>query len=143
MADEDAELLNAAMTIRGELAVLVPADADGLGAILDEGIAKAEAAPAGERTAIIDDIVDLLSRHEPTRERLQELAPVIDTDRGVPEAFWAPDQVLAGPDVDDDELIEITCGACNYVNKLPFRPPADDPGECQNPQGPRLLLKLA
>jgi hypothetical protein len=143
MADDDTELLNAAVTIRSELTVLVPTDAEALGATLDESIAQAHAVPAEERTAIIDDIVGLLIRHRPTRDRLQQLAPVLDTDRGVPEGLWALDQVLAGPGVDDDQMIEITCGACKYVNKLAFRPPADDPGDCQNPDKPRHDLKMA
>jgi hypothetical protein len=142
-ADEDTELLTAARTIRGELTTLVPADADALGAALDEHIPQAEAALAEERSAIIDDIVDLLSVREPTRERLRQLVPVIDADRGVPDAFWAPDQTLAGEVADDEQVIEITCGTCGYVNKLPFRPPADDPGDCQNPDKPPHLLKMA
>ena len=142
-ADEDAELLSAAMTIRDELVTLVPADADALGAALDEHITQAQAASAGERSAVVDGIIDLLNHRAPTRERLEELVPAIDTERGIPDFIWAPDQTLAGPPADDDQVVEITCQACCYVNKLRYRPPPDDPGDCQNPEKPRHLLKMA
>ena len=141
--EEDTEILIAAMTIRRELATLVPADADDLGATLDEHLTQVKAASSEERPAIVDDIMDLLSRHEPTRERLHQLVAVIDTDRGVPEGLWAPDAILAGAVGDDKQEVEITCLTCGYVNKRAFRPPTDDPPRCQNPAPPPHLLEMA
>lgn len=152
MTDNDAEVLRAAITIRQELPTLVPADAETLGVELNEHITKAEAVSGEERSTVIDEIYDLLTRREPTRERLRELAPVIDIDRGVAEGVWAPDQILAGdagdrlpPGApgDDKGVIEITCQTCSYLNKLAFRPPADDLPYCQNPTPPQHLLRMA
>lgn len=142
MADDaDTQVLNAAITIRAELEALAPDDADALGGALDEQIARAQAAPAAERPVHLDQIIDILSSHERTRERLYELNPVIDTDRGAPD-FWAPDQMLAGEGVQDAKLFSIICQTCQYENKLPFRPPEDDPPDCQNPNRPPHPLKL-
>ena len=141
--DEDAAVLAAAMTIRKELAALVPADAAALGATLDQHIARAKKASAAERPAIVDDIVGVLSGREPTRKRFQQLMPVIDIDRGVPAGVWAPDWVPPGHAMDDEELVEIACLRCQYVNRLAFRPADDDRPDCQNPDPPSHRLEMA
>ncbi len=153
MADDaDMQVLNAAITIRAELVALVPDDADALGVALDEQIARAQAAPAAERPVYLDQIIEILSSHERTRERFYELNPVIDTDRGAPD-FWALDQTLAGEVYASDQtapgevvqgakLLSIICQTCQYVNKLPFRPPEDDLPDCQNPNRSPHPLKL-
>ena len=152
MADDaDTQVLNAAITIRAELAALMPADADALGGALDEQIARARAAPAAERPVYLDQIIDILSSHERTRERFYELNPIIDTDRGAPD-FWAPDQTLAGVYASDEtlagkvvqgpKLLSFICQTCQYENKLSFRPPEDDLPDCQNPNRSPHLLKL-
>jgi len=142
MADDaDTQVLNAAITIRAELVALVPDDADALGGALDEQIARAQAAPAAERPVYLDQIIDILSSHERTRERLHELNPVTDTDRGAPD-FWVSDQLLAGEGVQEAKLLSIICQTCQYENKLPVRPPEDDLPDCQNPNRSRHTLKL-
>ena len=144
MTDEQgAEILSAAMTIRRELATLVPADADELGATLDEHLTRAKAASAEERPAIVDDIMDVLSRHEPTRERLHQLVAVIDTNRGIPDGLWPSDVIPPGKIGDDKQEVEITCLTCGYANEMAFRPPPDDPPRCQNPEPPSHLLGMA
>jgi hypothetical protein len=145
MADDaDTQVLNAAVTIRGELAALVPADADALGTALDELIRRVQATPQAERPPHVYEIIDMLSSREPTRERFVELCPDIDTDRGAAD-LWAFDQVLAGEDPDDNQpsdLISIICQTCHYENKLEFYPLADELPECQNPDVQAHLLKL-
>jgi hypothetical protein len=141
--EEDAAVLEAAMTIRGELAALAPADAEALGAALDQHIARAEAASAAERPAVVDDIFGVLSGNEPTRKRLRQLMPDTDTERGVPEGVWAPDWMTAGHAMDDEELVEITCLKCQYINRLAFRPAEDDRPDCQNPKPPPHPLEMA
>src|SRR5215831_10971327 len=122
MADDvETQIMNAAVTIRGELVVLVPADADTLGAELDEHIARARAVPPAELPPHLDEIIELLSRRGPTRKRLSELYPQIDRDRGAADV-WAPDQMLAGTASDDKKLFSFTCKTCQYKNKLPYRP---------------------
>jgi hypothetical protein len=140
--DPDAQVLSAAETIRDELDTLVPVDAKTLGDALDERIAKAKDVPAVERSATVDEIVEMLTRREPTRRRLVQLVPIIDTERGVAAGVWAPDWTLAGRPVDDNELIKIICQTCRHENKLAFLPPADDPPQCQNPEGPSHPLKM-
>ncbi|MCW2907371.1 MAG: hypothetical protein JWL68_2160 [Actinomycetia bacterium] len=158
--DPDAQLVSAAETIRDELDTLVPVDAETLGAALDEHIAKARAAPAAERPATVVDIVKMLTRHEPTRRRLVQLVPITVAERGVAAAgAWASDQILAGSPADvwaqywtlasdpaddkgDEGLVKIICQTCRHENKLAFLPPADDPPQCQNPEGPSHPLKM-
>ena len=144
--DADTQVLNAAITIRSELGTLVPADADAFGSALDERIARAQAAPTEELTVHVDEIIEMLALHRPTSERLHELCPFIDTDRGAAD-YSAFDQLLAGEfnqdgDPPPSDVVCITCQECHYVNKLPFYPTADDPPYCQNPDVSRHLLNL-
>lgn len=69
------ELLDAARTIRGELPELVP-DAS-LAARLDDLIAQME---TGE--PVDDDLFETLTGHDPLRQRLDELLPDEDPDKG-------------------------------------------------------------
>jgi hypothetical protein len=136
---EYGEVMRAAVTIRQELPKLLPGDAEAFGAALDVHITEAEAAPAGERSAVVGDIMNLLYRQKPTWTRFCELAPAL----GGAEAVWAADQLLAGEagggDPGDQE-VSVPCRTCGYVNTLGVYPAADDPPVCQNPEPPRHLL---
>jgi hypothetical protein len=143
---ESAHVLGAAVTIRDELTRLVPTDADALGTTLDAHIARARAVSPAERAELVDDIVAMLVRREPTRLRFQQLLNVFDASSGIPERIWAADWLTAGKvpdDVDDSGPVPITCRACGYVNNLAYRPPEDDRPACQNPQPPSHLLEMA
>jgi hypothetical protein len=132
------EVMRAAVTIRQELPELLPADAEALGAALDVHITEAEAAPAGERSAVVD-IMNLLYRRKPTWTRFCELAPSL----GGAESVWAAYQSLAGEvggGGPGDEDVPVPCRTCGYVNTLGVWPAADDPPVCQNPEPPRHLL---
>jgi hypothetical protein len=143
MADDmDAQILNAAVTIRRELVHLIPAEADTLGGVLDEHIAKAQAASAEDRPEFTDEIFEVLSRRAPTRRRLNELCLFADADRGAD--FSVFNQTLAGEVKEGKKLRSYICQTCNYPNMLAFRPPEDDPPECQNPDfEPHHPLKLS
>jgi hypothetical protein len=138
--DADTRILNAALAIRSELGALVPGDATPIRAALDDLLERAKSAFGQERSEIVDEILSLLTAHEPTRMRLRELDEVRDTERGAAADVWSPDQILAGSILDDGQLIEITCQACGYINRLAFRPPADDPPDCQNQASPHPLV---
>jgi hypothetical protein len=138
----DTQVLDAAMTIRAELATLVPAEADTLGEQLDQLIAHAGAAQGEERSATLDAIVEVLISREPTRLRLAELISIHDVPRGAGEEVWAGDGLLAGELADDGDVVVVACRACGFENQLAFRPTADDPPECQNPEPPQHPLKM-
>jgi len=138
--DADTRILNAALAIRSELAALLPGDSTRIRTALDDHLERAKSASGQERSEIVDEILDLLTAHEPTRMRLRELDEVRDTERGAAADLWSPDQILAGSILDDGQRIEITCEACGYINSLAFRPPADDPPDCQNRASPHPLL---
>lgn len=152
-AAEDAHLISAAVTIRQELDTLVPADAEAVGAKLDADLIRVEIVPIGERPEVVEGIFNLLKERPATRRRLGELLPGAAAERGISEAFlvgdqalagpWAGYQTLAGPPADDDEIVKIICLTCKFVNKLAARPPADDPGNCRNPEPPEHVLKMA
>ena len=90
-AGEDADLIRAAVTIRQELAGLVPADAEVVGAKLDAHLIRVEIVPTAERPAVVNGIVELLEERSATRERLGELFPDAAAERGIPGSFWAWD----------------------------------------------------
>lgn len=138
----DEQVLKAAITIRGELESLVPADSQALGAELDKRIGRAQAAEGEERSVALDEAIAMLTRRRPTQRRLNELISVTDTDRVAAAGLWAPDAMLAGVAVEDDEIVTLECQTCHYVNRLRFRPPAGDPPPCQNPAWSAHLLKL-
>jgi hypothetical protein len=138
--DADTRILNAALAIRSELGARAPGDATPIRAALDDLLERAKSASGQERSEIVDEILYLLTAHEPTRMRLRELDEVRDTERGVTADVWSPDQILAGSILDDGQSIEITCQACGYINRLAFRPPTDDPPDCQNQASPHPLL---
>lgn len=138
---EYGEVMRAAVTIRQELPELLPGDADALGVALDVHIMKAEAAPAGERSAVVGDIMELLYRRKPTWTRFCELAPAL----GGAGAVWAADQLLAGAagvGAPGDGDVPVRCRTCGYVNTFGVRPAADYPPVCQNPEPPRHLLAM-
>lgn len=133
----NADVLGAAMTIRGELAELEPGDAEALGFTLDHHFARVEVASGAEITAIVDDIMVVLRSREPSRMRFRQLVP------GAPLSFWAADWVPPGEPADGGGKVSGTCQTCGFVNVIAFGPTEDEPLTCQNPKLPLHPLKLA
>lgn len=117
------EYLTAAQMIRED-----PELPEELAPKLDRLLAAAATDEGDARANAIDDLVVTLRDDAWADARLSQLMP--DQERTAPDWLYG---VLAGEEPGTSDLLELTCAACGYVNKLAYRPPEDDMPPCQNP----------
>jgi hypothetical protein len=123
---DDGELLAAAWQIHEELAG--DERPDGLGRLIQEA---RQAEPEERRQETVDQIYELLTRDERTRQRLNEL---LAPSRDVPRLY----QSLAGdPQSSDDSFDRLVCPQGDYAWPiLDVSDPTPQPTVCPNDGAP-------